>query len=41
VAAAVAILSAVAGQDLAGVRLMVTAGGTSEPIDAVRIITNR
>jgi phosphopantothenoylcysteine decarboxylase/phosphopantothenate--cysteine ligase len=28
-------------QDLAGVRVLVTAGGTREPIDAVRIITNR
>src|SRR6478752_8107368 len=27
--------------DLAGVRVLVTAGGTREPIDAVRIITNR
>jgi phosphopantothenoylcysteine decarboxylase/phosphopantothenate--cysteine ligase len=29
------------GHDLAGVRVLVTAGGTREPIDAVRIITNR
>ena len=29
------------GHDLAGVRMLVTAGGTREPIDAVRIITNR
>jgi phosphopantothenoylcysteine decarboxylase/phosphopantothenate--cysteine ligase len=28
-------------QDLVGVRVLVTAGGTREPIDAVRIITNR
>ena len=28
-------------QDLAGVRVLVTAGGTSEPIDPVRVITNR
>jgi phosphopantothenoylcysteine decarboxylase/phosphopantothenate--cysteine ligase len=28
-------------RDLAGVRVLVTAGGTREPIDAVRIITNR
>jgi phosphopantothenoylcysteine decarboxylase / phosphopantothenate---cysteine ligase len=28
-------------QDLAGVRVLVTAGGTREPIDAVRVITNR
>ncbi|HEY8093955.1 MAG TPA: bifunctional phosphopantothenoylcysteine decarboxylase/phosphopantothenate--cysteine ligase CoaBC [Acidimicrobiales bacterium] len=27
--------------DLAGLRLLVTAGGTREPIDAVRVITNR
>jgi len=27
--------------DLDGVRLLVTAGGTQEPIDAVRVITNR
>jgi phosphopantothenoylcysteine decarboxylase / phosphopantothenate---cysteine ligase len=46
VAAAAAVL---AGQgptgqpagDLAGVHVLVTAGGTREPIDAVRIITNR
>jgi len=30
-----------AKQDLAGVRLVVTAGGTREPIDAVRVIANR
>jgi phosphopantothenoylcysteine decarboxylase/phosphopantothenate--cysteine ligase len=29
------------GGDLDGVRVLVTAGGTREPIDAVRIITNR
>lgn len=28
-------------QDLAGLRVLVTAGGTSEPIDPVRVITNR
>jgi phosphopantothenoylcysteine decarboxylase / phosphopantothenate---cysteine ligase len=28
-------------QDLAGVSVLVTAGGTSEPIDPVRVITNR
>jgi phosphopantothenoylcysteine decarboxylase/phosphopantothenate--cysteine ligase len=28
-------------RDLVGVRVLVTAGGTREPIDAVRIITNR
>ena len=27
--------------DLAGVRVLVTAGGTREPIDPVRVITNR
>jgi len=36
-----AVERAVAPQDLAGVRLLVTAGGTREPIDAVRVITNR
>ncbi len=29
------------GRDLAGVRLIVTAGGTQEPIDPVRFLTNR
>jgi phosphopantothenoylcysteine decarboxylase/phosphopantothenate--cysteine ligase len=29
------------GRRLAGVRVLVTAGGTREPIDAVRVITNR
>lgn len=29
------------GQDLAGVSVVVTAGGTREPIDAVRVIANR
>lgn len=28
-------------QDMVGLRLLVTAGGTREPIDAVRVITNR
>ena len=28
-------------RDLSGVRVLVTAGGTREPIDAVRVITNR
>ncbi len=37
-----AVVAAVAGgRDLAGVRVLVTAGGTREPIDAVRSITNR
>jgi phosphopantothenoylcysteine decarboxylase/phosphopantothenate--cysteine ligase len=40
------ILAAVAGVlgasgDLAGTRVLVSAGGTREPIDAVRVITNR
>src|SRR3954462_5862488 len=39
VAAAAGVLAA--GRDLAGVRVLVTAGGTREPIDAVRVITNR
>ena len=39
VEAAAAVLAE--GHDLAGVRVLVTAGGTREPIDAVRIITNR
>jgi phosphopantothenoylcysteine decarboxylase/phosphopantothenate--cysteine ligase len=29
------------GRDLAGVKVLVTAGGTREPIDAVRVLTNR
>jgi len=29
------------GQDLAGISVVVTAGGTREPIDAVRVIANR
>jgi phosphopantothenoylcysteine decarboxylase/phosphopantothenate--cysteine ligase len=44
VAAAAAVLTAASpgeAQDLAGVRVLVTAGGTREPIDAVRVITNR
>jgi phosphopantothenoylcysteine decarboxylase/phosphopantothenate--cysteine ligase len=39
VAAAARVLAT--GHDLAGLRVLVTAGGTREPIDAVRIITNR
>ncbi len=39
VAAAANVL--VATGDFAGVRVLVTAGGTREPIDAVRVITNR
>jgi phosphopantothenoylcysteine decarboxylase / phosphopantothenate---cysteine ligase len=38
VAAAARILGP---NDLAGLRVLITAGGTREPIDAVRIITNR
>jgi phosphopantothenoylcysteine decarboxylase/phosphopantothenate--cysteine ligase len=33
--------SALTPQDLKGVRVLVSAGGTREPIDAVRVITNR
>ena len=40
VAAAARILDP-GGTDLAGVRVVVTAGGTREPIDAVRVIANR
>ena len=40
VAAAERILDP-AGTDLAGLRVVVTAGGTREPIDAVRVIANR
>jgi phosphopantothenoylcysteine decarboxylase/phosphopantothenate--cysteine ligase len=29
------------GTDLAGVRVLVTAGGTREPVDTVRVLTNR
>jgi phosphopantothenoylcysteine decarboxylase/phosphopantothenate--cysteine ligase len=35
------ILSASPTSDLAGLRVLVTAGGTREPIDTVRVITNR
>ena len=38
---AVLALLAGTGGDLAGVRVLVTAGGTREPIDPVRFITNR
>jgi len=41
VAAAAAVLAGPATQDLAGLSVLVTAGGTREPIDAVRVITNR
>jgi phosphopantothenoylcysteine decarboxylase / phosphopantothenate---cysteine ligase len=36
-----AIERVLAPKDLDGVRVLVTAGGTREPIDAVRVITNR
>jgi phosphopantothenoylcysteine decarboxylase/phosphopantothenate--cysteine ligase len=36
-----AVEQALSGGDLAGVELLVTAGGTREPIDAVRFIGNR
>ncbi len=36
-----AIEGVMAPKDLDGVRLLVTAGGTREPIDAVRVLTNR
>ncbi len=41
--AAEAALAAASGrrQDLAGLRLLVTAGGTREPVDAVRYLSNR
>src|SRR5262249_26128221 len=39
VAAAAEVLGS--SRELAGVRVLVTAGGTREPIDAVRVITNR
>jgi phosphopantothenoylcysteine decarboxylase / phosphopantothenate---cysteine ligase len=40
--AIVAAIEAVLGpQDLKGVRVLVTAGGTREPIDAVRVVANR
>lgn len=35
------ILGQAATPDLAGLRVLVTAGGTREPIDTVRVITNR
>jgi phosphopantothenoylcysteine decarboxylase/phosphopantothenate--cysteine ligase len=36
-----AVHAALAPRDLEGLRVLVTAGGTREPIDAVRVITNR
>jgi phosphopantothenoylcysteine decarboxylase/phosphopantothenate--cysteine ligase len=41
VAAASAVFAGPRSGELAGVEVLVTAGGTREPIDAVRIITNR
>jgi phosphopantothenoylcysteine decarboxylase/phosphopantothenate--cysteine ligase len=41
VVAAGEVLAGPGSGELAGVRVLVTAGGTREPIDAVRIITNR
>jgi phosphopantothenoylcysteine decarboxylase/phosphopantothenate--cysteine ligase len=41
VAIVAAVEAVLTPQDLKGVRLLVTAGGTREPIDAVRVITNR
>ncbi|MDZ4828411.1 MAG: bifunctional phosphopantothenoylcysteine decarboxylase/phosphopantothenate--cysteine ligase CoaBC [Actinomycetota bacterium] len=41
IAAAVLDLLAAGGAPLLGRRVLVTAGGTREPIDAVRVITNR
>ncbi len=36
-----AVLAALAGRDLAGRRVLVTAGGTREPLDPVRFLGNR
>ncbi len=41
VAIVAAVEAALTPPDLKGVRVLVTAGGTREPIDAVRVITNR
>ncbi|MDQ3385927.1 MAG: bifunctional phosphopantothenoylcysteine decarboxylase/phosphopantothenate--cysteine ligase CoaBC [Actinomycetota bacterium] len=41
VAACEHVLGGALRSDLAGLRVLVTAGGTREPIDAVRVITNR
>ena len=41
VAAIDSILSSSAACDLAGIRVVISAGGTREPIDAVRVIANR
>jgi phosphopantothenoylcysteine decarboxylase/phosphopantothenate--cysteine ligase len=41
VAAAMAALASAAPQALAGVHVLVTAGPTAEPIDPVRVLTNR
>lgn len=37
--AALAVLSK--GRDMSGLRVLVTAGGSREPVDAVRVVTNR
>lgn len=41
VAAIEAVLAGGVGNDLAGMKVVVSAGGTREPIDAVRVIANR
>jgi phosphopantothenoylcysteine decarboxylase/phosphopantothenate--cysteine ligase len=41
VARALAALAGIVSSDLAGVRVVVSAGGTREPLDPVRFITNR
>jgi phosphopantothenoylcysteine decarboxylase/phosphopantothenate--cysteine ligase len=41
VTAAAMVLESAVGNDLAGLRVLVTAGGTREPVDAVRVLTNR
>ena len=39
--AVLAVLAEAPGRDMAGLRVLVTAGGSREPIDAVRVVTNR
>jgi phosphopantothenoylcysteine decarboxylase/phosphopantothenate--cysteine ligase len=41
VAAVERLLNTAAARDLEGARVLVSAGGTREPIDAVRVVTNR
>lgn len=41
VEAVLAVLAAAPGKDMSGLRVLVTAGGSREPIDAVRVVTNR